>query len=81
MSAFLGSSRSRSKPSTPTPVATVQPKPVVKPAPVVPAPAAGQKEETSKSPKSRVRRGVPRRMSSAVLGGVAGETRKAKLGD
>lgn len=72
MSGFLSS-----KPSTPTQVATVQPKPVVNPAPAVSA-GAGKKEE---GPKAPLRRGIPRRLSATVLGSVAGETRKAKLGD
>ena len=65
------------KPKVPAPAPAVQPKPVVNPAPAVSA-GAGKKEE---GPKAQPRRGLPRRMSAAVLGSVAGETRKAKLGD
>ena len=56
----------------------VQPSPVVPVAPVVKA-GTGMKEATKK--KAKIRRGVPRRLSSSVLGAVAGETTKAKLGD
>tara|TARA_R100000808_G_scaffold13844_1_gene33197 strand:- start:2545 stop:2769 length:225 start_codon:yes stop_codon:yes gene_type:complete len=68
-----GTGDDRSPPPPP-----VEPAPVVPVAPVVKA-GTGMKEATKK--KAKIRRGVPRRLSSSVLGSVAGETTKAKLGD
>lgn len=63
---------------SPPPPPPVDPAPVVPVAPVVKA-GTGMREATKK--KAKIRRGVPRRLSSSVLGAVAGETTKAKLGD
>ena len=64
--------------SDPAPAPVVDPKPVVRPAPAV---KAGEKLKDATKKKAKIRRGVPRRLSSSVLGSVAGETTKAKLGD
>lgn len=63
--------------STPTPP-TVTPKPVVTPRKAV---RVGEKGAEKKKKRATIRRGVPRRLSSSVLGSVAGEETKARLGD
>lgn len=63
--------------STPTPP-TVTPKPVVTPRKAV---RVGEKGAEKKKKRATIRRGVPRRLSSSVLGAVAGEETKARLGD
>jgi len=63
--------------STPTPP-PVTPKPVVTPRKAV---RVGEKDGDKKKKRSAIRRGVPRRLSSSVLGSVAGEETKARLGD
>ena len=63
--------------STPTPP-TVTPKPVVTPRKAV---RVGEKGAEKKKKRAAIRRGVPRRLSSSVLGAVAGEETKARLGD
>ncbi|MGB1538392.1 MAG: hypothetical protein ACPHAN_11830 [Pseudomonadales bacterium] len=63
--------------STPTPP-PVTPKPVVTPRQAV---RVGEKDGDKKKKRSAIRRGVPRRLSSSVLGSVAGEETKARLGD
>lgn len=69
-----GGGGGNSTPSTPA----VTPKPVVTPRAAV---KVGQRDADKKKKRATVRRGVPRRMSSSVLGAVAGEQTKAKLGD
>jgi|TARA_R110000803_G_scaffold148454_1_gene213873 hypothetical protein len=61
----------------PAPAPTVTPNPVVTPKAAV---QIGDNIDGEKK-KATVKRGVPRRLSSSVLGSVAGETTKAKLGD
>ncbi|MEK9669551.1 MAG: hypothetical protein VW421_00955 [Gammaproteobacteria bacterium] len=71
---FGGSDTSSSTPAAPT----VTPKPVVTPRKAV---RVGEKGAEKKKKRAAIRRGVPRRLSSSVLGSVAGEETKARLGD